>query len=156
MKIEYRVKPVTRYIVTRHEDASTSPDVKSGAVTQIGNEYDTADVAYQVGYAVCKVEHERLGWPIDNMRIKYPQDPSAVSTQGIPEEFNAVPGEFIRVSGVIDKLSDGDRVVIADGGDGTYVPVQRIPGSGVAQGAKFDLRNLNQGQELVAGSLARS
>lgn len=35
-------------------------------------EYDNADVAYQVGYALCKAEHDRLGWPIDDERIKYP------------------------------------------------------------------------------------
>lgn len=123
-QIEYRIKPVTRYIVTRHE----SGDHSIGS-EQIGNEYDTADVAYQVGYAVCKVEHERLGWPIDDMRIQYPRDPSEPSAQGIPQESNAVPGKFIKVSGVIDKLSDGDRIVIADVGDGAYAPAQRIPGA---------------------------
>lgn len=74
MKIEYRIKPVTRYIVTRHEDASDDPGTKAGSVSQIGNEYDTADVAYQVGYAVCKVEHDRLGWDIGDERIQYPRE----------------------------------------------------------------------------------
>lgn len=76
-KIEYRIKPVTRYIVTRYE----SGDHSNGA-EQIGNEYDTADVAYQVGYAVCALEHQRLGWEIGDERIRYPEDPtSAVCTQ---------------------------------------------------------------------------
>lgn len=49
--------------------------MRNGA-EQIGNEYDTADVAYQVGYAVCAVEHQRLGWDIGDERIRYPDDPA--------------------------------------------------------------------------------
>lgn len=73
MKIEYRVKPVTRYIVTRFESSGDNLSVGS---SQIGNEYDTADVAYQVGYAVCSLEHQRLGWDIGDERIRYPDDPT--------------------------------------------------------------------------------
>lgn len=73
-QIEYRIKPVTRYIVTRHE----SGDHSIGS-EQIGNEYDTADVAYQVGYAVCAMEHQRLGWDIGDERIRYPADPAMAS-----------------------------------------------------------------------------
>jgi hypothetical protein len=121
-QIEYRIKPVTRYIVTRYE----SGDHSNGA-EQIGNEYDTADVAYQVGYAVCAVEHQRLGWDIGDERIKYPSDPTGWSR---------------------------DRITIADVREATYVPPQQIPGADV-QAAKFDLRNLSHGQGLVAGPLAR-
>lgn len=86
-KIEYRIKPVTRYIVTRHE----SGDHSNGA-EQIGNEYDTAEVAYQVGYAVCALEHQRLGWEIGDERIKYPQDPSSqrVAEVDLSKQFNQI------------------------------------------------------------------
>jgi hypothetical protein len=66
-KIEYRVRPVTRYIVTRFHDAETH-----GGVSTIG-EYDNPDVAHEVGYACCKTEHDRLGWPPGDERIMYPK-----------------------------------------------------------------------------------
>ncbi|TCL70552.1 hypothetical protein [Rhizobium sp. BK251] len=68
MKIEYRIKPVTRYIVTRYEESENG-----AAATSIGGEYDNADIAYEVGYAVCKVEHDKLGWPTGDDRLLYPQ-----------------------------------------------------------------------------------
>lgn len=78
MKIEYRVKPVTRFIVTRWEDPlSDKPEPHNVACArQIGNEYANADMAYEVGYALCRAEHERLGWPIADERIQYPRHPN--------------------------------------------------------------------------------
>lgn len=66
-KIEYRVRPVTRYIVTRQEFGENH----TGRNTQHG-EYDNADVAYEVGYALAKAEHDRLGYPPGDERIIYP------------------------------------------------------------------------------------
>ena len=71
--IEYRVRPVTRYIVTRYE---SFPDRGScGAMGEYDNEY----IAQHVAYALCKAEHERLGWGVGDERIKYPDmNPTAV------------------------------------------------------------------------------
>lgn len=66
-KIEYRVRPVTRYIVTRYCEMNDG-----GGVSTCG-EYDNEEVAYQVGYALAKTEHERQGWPADDPRIQYPR-----------------------------------------------------------------------------------
>lgn len=66
MTIEYRVRPVTRYIVTRYEETE-----RCSGCSQHG-EFDNPEVAYQVGYALCKAEHDRLGYPPDDMRIIYP------------------------------------------------------------------------------------
>ena len=74
-KIEYRVKPVTRYIVTRCELGEYA-----NSVSQVGGEYDTAEVAYQVGYAVCRIEHEKLGWPMDDDRMQYPRDIAEIAS----------------------------------------------------------------------------
>jgi hypothetical protein len=30
-------------------------------------------MAYAVGYALCKAEHDRLGWPPADERIQYPK-----------------------------------------------------------------------------------
>jgi len=67
-KIEYRVRPVTRYFVTRY---SESADGRTGDCSEMG-EYQSQHVAQEVGYALCKAEHERLGWPPGDERIKYP------------------------------------------------------------------------------------
>lgn len=65
--IEYRVRPVTRYIVTRY-----AVDAERREATQHG-EFDNFETAYEVGYALCKAEHGRLGWPLDDNRIQYPR-----------------------------------------------------------------------------------
>jgi len=67
-KIEYRVRPVTRYIVTRYHNEG---DGGSAGVETKG-EFDNADIAYEVGYALCKDEHQRLGYSLGDERIKYP------------------------------------------------------------------------------------
>lgn len=66
-RIEYRVRPVTRWIVTRYEKAG-----ENASVSQHG-EYDNFDTAYEVGYALCKVEHGRIGWTVGDDRIQYPR-----------------------------------------------------------------------------------
>lgn len=69
MKIEYRVRPVTRYVVTRWYQTET----EGGCETR--GEFDHADTAYEVGYALCKMEHEQHGWPAGDERIIYPRHP---------------------------------------------------------------------------------
>lgn len=67
MKIEYRVIPVTRYFVTRFQDdgeGSQSCDPKG--------EYENKEIAHEVGYALCKAEHDHLGWALGDERISYP------------------------------------------------------------------------------------
>jgi hypothetical protein len=82
-KIEYRVRPVTRYMVTRYHEEKLGEGAaatSSGGVATRG-EYDNEDVAYAVAYALCRAEHERLGWPPGDERIQYPpqRDPHQVS-----------------------------------------------------------------------------
>lgn len=80
MKIEYSIRPITRYIVTRYETSGPDENGRgSGGCAQIGGEYSTAEGAYEVGYAMCRVEHDRLGWELGDGRIQYPQHP-AVAT----------------------------------------------------------------------------
>ncbi|MDX0615138.1 hypothetical protein GOD03_11650 [Sinorhizobium medicae] len=71
-EIEYRVRPVTRFIVTRFESVGHPNGRESGGCDSKG-EFDNFDTAYQVGYALCRDEHQRLGWPIGDQRIKYPE-----------------------------------------------------------------------------------
>ena len=75
LKIEYRVRPVTRFVVTRWESEEHGDGTSSGGCSGLG-EFDSEETAYQVGYSLAKVEHERLGWPISDERITYPTRPS--------------------------------------------------------------------------------
>ena len=77
--IEYRVRPVTRYVVTRYEDQLPAG---TASIRTLG-EYDNQIVAQEVGYALCKAEHERLGWAPGDTRIMYPQM-IPVSVQPLP------------------------------------------------------------------------
>lgn len=67
MAIEYRVKRVERYIVTRSEQSEDG----SGSVVQRGF-YEGPQVAYEVAYALCKAEHERSGEEPGSMNFIYP------------------------------------------------------------------------------------
>lgn len=71
MQIEYRVRPVTRYIVTRYMTA----DGASDAGSSVAGEYDNADMAYEVAYALARAEHDRLGWVPGDHRMQYPRHP---------------------------------------------------------------------------------
>lgn len=73
-EIEYRVVPVTRFIVTRYQRAVSDDQTceSASAVTERG-EYDNAETAYEVGYALAKAEHEQLGWPPGDGRLTYPK-----------------------------------------------------------------------------------
>ncbi len=67
-EIEYRVIPVTRYTITRY---SESLNGSAGVSTK--GEYPNEEVAYEVAYALCKAEHERLGLPVGSDLVKYPE-----------------------------------------------------------------------------------
>ena len=79
--IQYKVRPVTRFIVTRFEGFD-HPDGRGCAGSDTKGEFDNFDTAYQVGYALCRDEHQRLGWPLDDERIKYPEPQSAPDGTG--------------------------------------------------------------------------
>lgn len=76
MLIEYKVRPVTRYCVTRFvkledRDAGLVPGLAPGS--SVMGEYDNENVAHEVGYALCKAENARLGWKETDERIQYPK-----------------------------------------------------------------------------------
>lgn len=68
-KIEYSVRKVTRYYVTRYYETSDA----RAAGSEPKGEYDNEEVAHEVAYALCKAEHDRLGFPAGDERIQYPK-----------------------------------------------------------------------------------
>jgi len=89
--VEFSVRPVTRYIVTRYEERGGDANHKSSedpriAENRVGRarvccgssghgEFDNAQTAYDVAYALCRAEHERLALPPGDERIRYPEHP---------------------------------------------------------------------------------
>lgn len=77
--IEYRVRPITRYVVTRYHREDDGDRQGGGSSTH--GEFTNHETAYAVGYALARAEHGRLGYPLEDMRIIYPEpsdsDPAA-------------------------------------------------------------------------------
>ena len=70
MTVEYKVRPITRYVVTRfHEDGDNAGCDQHGT-------YDNAGTAYTVAYALCKAEHDKSGAPAGSMDFIYPDLPA--------------------------------------------------------------------------------
>lgn len=68
MKIEYKVRKVTKFIVTRYEE---NDNATVGSSTQHG-EFDNEEIAMAVGTALASADQHRLGIPPGDMRIMYP------------------------------------------------------------------------------------
>lgn len=75
IKIEYRVRKVERYIVTRWYSVERSNATNDGGCEERG-EFDHADTAYEVAYALARNEHQQHGWPVGDERIQYPVHPT--------------------------------------------------------------------------------
>lgn len=70
-KLEYRVKPVVRYIITRFAEE----DSGMCAVGERG-EFENPDQAWETAYALCKLEHEQYtDFDPGDERIIYPRHP---------------------------------------------------------------------------------
>jgi hypothetical protein len=81
-KVEYRVIPVTRYLVTRWHEEEDERGHACGSEER--GEFNNERVAYDVAYALCKAEHDASGEPIDSMNFIYPKalsQPVSVSAE---------------------------------------------------------------------------
>lgn len=92
-QIEFSVRPVTRYIVTRFE-SEVEDDGRGAAGSEGRGEFNNADTAYAVAYALAKAEHDHLGWPVGDERMKYPVHPKITSGQ-LVEDANSSSGQRI-------------------------------------------------------------
>ena len=81
--VENRVREVKRYVVTRFEQSG-----REGS-SSVHGEFDNFDVAYQVGYALCKAEHDRLGYPPCDERIQYPLSTPPGTTMTLDPSFHS-------------------------------------------------------------------
>jgi hypothetical protein len=74
MQVEYRVREIKRFVVTRwHSDGSAA-----GVETK--GEYSNYDTAYEVAYALCRSEHSASGEPPGSMNFIYPgAEPTSIT-----------------------------------------------------------------------------
>lgn len=70
-KVEYKIRISERFAVTRYYETEGGAQGSQ----EIGV-YPSADVAYEVGTALAKAEHDRLGFEPGDERIRYPEHPS--------------------------------------------------------------------------------
>ena len=68
VQLEYRVNKIERYIVTRFTDN------EGGCSVEERGQYASQEMANEVAYALCKLEHQGLGWEAGDERIKYPDN----------------------------------------------------------------------------------
>lgn len=74
-KIEWSVRPITRYQVIRYVETDSS------AGTSQHGTFDNAEVAYEVGYALAESDRVRFDIPLGDDRVQYPKGvPSSVWT----------------------------------------------------------------------------
>lgn len=69
-KIEYRVRPVTRFVVTRFHQMTTDKGDSAGCETR--GEFDNFDTAHAVAYALADADTKRLGLPPGDESVTYP------------------------------------------------------------------------------------
>lgn len=109
-RIEYRVRPVTRWIVTKFEGLESEAGQIAGSSSTCG-EFDNFEQAYQVGYALAKADHNRLGYPPDDERIGYPDPIQATApAQHYADLLNAcsVASKGWLNSEDVSRLASGD------------------------------------------------
>ncbi|MBE7732158.1 hypothetical protein [Devosia faecipullorum] len=73
MKVEFRIKKIERYIVTRFEQGFATD---GEAVVATFGTYDNADQAHHVAMALARDQANRLGIPLNHPSIVYPRKPS--------------------------------------------------------------------------------
>ena len=91
--IEYSVRPVTRYFVTRYH---TTDNV--GSVDTKG-EYESPTVAHEVAYALCKAEHDAAGTLHGDPNFVYPKNDYCLGSRGA----SVVGGGMGEIRGSRDK-----------------------------------------------------
>lgn len=77
-KVEYQVRQAPRFYVTRYHETDDG-----GAGCETKGVYDNAEVAHEVAYALCKAEHEKLGFAPGDERIIYPAMIPATSSRAM-------------------------------------------------------------------------
>lgn len=92
--IEYRVKPVTRYIVTRYESGGQS----AGRATERG-QFDNQKTAHDVAYAMCKLEHDIAGTTPDDPWFKYPDFMDGIPSNPIDDRLLVAIDALEQISG---------------------------------------------------------
>lgn len=72
--IEYRVRPVTRYVLTRFESMEDAEGKGCGGSVGLG-EYQRADTAFHIGCALARDENKPSPIQGETKEVKFPEHP---------------------------------------------------------------------------------
>lgn len=97
-RVEYRIIEKPRYIVTRFEEGPGGTTVSERTVSERGT-YDNPDIAWEVAYALCRQDHERMGYGPDDERIQYPRLPHYKKVTGSDRARQIAPSASLRRAG---------------------------------------------------------
>lgn len=135
MQIEYRVRPVTRFVVTK----CTQDEDRSGSVGTCG-EYDNADVAYDVGYALAKADADRFGLPPGDASVMFPARLDLAEVSGglrtvgaLREALAALPDDAVPMTP--EPPFTGVKLVPQNSGKVLICPCDEYPTRGTAKQA---------------------
>lgn len=78
--IEYRVRKVERFIITRYEEG---PNGMTGSSRQVGAEFSDANTAYEMAMALAGQESQRLGYAPGDERFQFPAHPDEAKAERV-------------------------------------------------------------------------
>jgi hypothetical protein len=86
MKIEYKVRPVTRWVVTRYQAGESSDDGRMCCAgrSETRGEFDNEQKAYDVGYALAKLEAGLRELPPGDMGVIFPDPVGSIGQTLVP------------------------------------------------------------------------
>ncbi len=104
-RVEFRVREVTRYIVTRHDERTADAQGKLGtspSSTREMGEFDNYNIAFDVAQALARAETTYRGVPIDHDSVIYPKHKSVENA--VPDTPVGNPDDA--------KVSEGYKVYV--------------------------------------------
>jgi hypothetical protein len=119
---QFKVRAITRYLVTSFHQ---TPDGKSDGRGH--GEFENADTAYQVAYALCRQKHEELGYAPGDERVLYPEplvpateisrqvEPTVFQPQDRTAELTSLITEVVNSDSGGDDIRDWLRGAISEG-----------------------------------------
>jgi hypothetical protein len=87
---EYRVRPVTRYVVTRYRFLNDTESQKGSCGSECLGEFDRSNQAYAVAYALASEETRTRELSPGDERVMYPQEVAETSGNIIGDAIESV------------------------------------------------------------------
>jgi len=107
---EFRILPVTRYILTKY--VKNKDAMPNGGSSVIG-EYDNHNVAYEVGTALAKAEQQHLGDSPFSNDVIFPEHPNQEINSSLVD-FAELHADYLESTDVVRKVVDDMSKIVND------------------------------------------